>query len=66
MANSIGAPDEDVHSFVNDLERPIGTYPYGRSLYEVMIPGNRHTEPDQPPVVLDTRPCGKPPTRSYQ
>jgi dihydrofolate reductase len=31
------APDEDVHAFVNDLERPIGTYLYGRSLYEVMV-----------------------------
>jgi dihydrofolate reductase len=31
-----GEPDEQVHSFVNDLERPIGTYLYGRRLYEVM------------------------------
>jgi dihydrofolate reductase len=30
------APDEDVHSFVNDLERPVGTYLYGRRMYEVM------------------------------
>jgi dihydrofolate reductase len=30
------APDEEVHSFVNELERPIGTYLYGRRLYEVM------------------------------
>ena len=29
-------PDEEVHSFVNDLERPIGTYLYGRKLYEMM------------------------------
>jgi hypothetical protein len=29
-------PDEEVHSFVNDLERPIGTHLYGRRLYEVM------------------------------
>jgi len=29
-------PDEQVHSFVNDLERGIGTYLYGRRLYEVM------------------------------
>jgi len=29
-------PDEEVHTFVNDLERPIGTYLYGRRLYEVM------------------------------
>jgi dihydrofolate reductase len=30
------APDEQVHLFVNDLERPIGTYLYGRRMYEVM------------------------------
>lgn len=30
------APDPDVHSFVNDLERTIGTYLYGRRMYEVM------------------------------
>ncbi|MGH9081617.1 MAG: dihydrofolate reductase family protein [Acidimicrobiales bacterium] len=32
-----GAPDEEVHSFVNDLERPIGTYLYGRRMYETMV-----------------------------
>ena len=31
------APDEEVHAFVNDLERPIGTYLYGRRMYEVMV-----------------------------
>jgi dihydrofolate reductase len=30
------APDEEVHTFVNDLERPVGTYLYGRRMYEVM------------------------------
>jgi dihydrofolate reductase len=29
-------PDEEVHRFVNDLERPVGTYLYGRRMYEVM------------------------------
>ena len=29
-------PDEDVFAFINDLERPIGTYLYGRRMYEVM------------------------------
>jgi dihydrofolate reductase len=29
-------PDEEVHSFFNDLERPIGTYVYGRRMYETM------------------------------
>jgi dihydrofolate reductase len=30
------APDAEVHAFVNDEERPIGTYLYGRRMYEVM------------------------------
>jgi dihydrofolate reductase len=30
------APDEQVHAYVNDLERPIGTYLYGRRMYETM------------------------------
>lgn len=48
------APDEEVHAFVNDLERPIGTYLYGRRLYEVMVYWETaHTQPDQPPVILD-------------
>ncbi len=29
-------PDEEVRTFVNDLERPIGTYLYGRRTYEVI------------------------------
>jgi dihydrofolate reductase len=29
-------PDEEVHAFVNDLERESGTYLYGRRLYDVM------------------------------
>jgi len=49
------APDEDVHAYVNDLERPIGTYLYGRRMYEVMTYWETaHTVPDQTPsVVLD-------------
>lgn len=31
------APDEEVHAFVNELERPVGTYLYGRRMYETMI-----------------------------
>jgi len=30
------APDEEVHAFVNDLERPVGTYLYGRRMYDTM------------------------------
>ena len=33
---SWGRPDSELHSFVNELERPVGTYLYGRRMYEVM------------------------------
>jgi dihydrofolate reductase len=32
------APDEEVHAFVNELERPLRTYLYGRRMYETMVP----------------------------
>jgi len=48
------APDEEVHAFVNDLERPIGTYLYGRRMYEVMVAWeNAQAFADQSPVVQD-------------
>ncbi len=48
------APDEDVHRFVNDLERPVGTYLYGRRMYEVMVYWETaHTLADQPPFIQD-------------
>jgi dihydrofolate reductase len=31
------APDDEVLSFINDLERPVGTYLYGRRMYETML-----------------------------
>jgi dihydrofolate reductase len=31
------APDEEVHAFANELERPIGTHLYGRRMYETMV-----------------------------
>jgi len=30
------APAEEVHAFINDLDRPLGTYLYGRRMYETM------------------------------
>src|ERR1700719_3599422 len=45
-------PDEEVHAFVNDLERPIGTYLYGRRMYEVM------TSWESAPAVADRSPVG--------
>jgi dihydrofolate reductase len=48
------APDEEVHAFVNDLERPIGTYLYGRRLYDTMVVWETVSSgPDQPPAVRD-------------
>jgi dihydrofolate reductase len=47
-------PDEAVHSFVNELERPVGTYLYGRRMYEVMaFWETAHAIPDQPPYARD-------------
>lgn len=34
---SWAAPDAEVHAYVNELERPIGTYLYGRRMYETML-----------------------------
>ena len=48
------APDEQVHAYVNDLERPTGTYLYGRRMYETMrYWETAHTLPGQRPVSLD-------------
>ncbi len=48
------APDEEVHAFVNDLERPIGTYLYGRRMYETMVFWETaSTEVDEPAVFSD-------------
>ena len=30
-------PDEEVHSYVNELTSSVGTYLYGRRMYEVML-----------------------------
>jgi dihydrofolate reductase len=48
------APDEELHTFVNDLERPVGTYLYGRRMYEVMVYWETaHTLVNQPPFTQD-------------
>jgi dihydrofolate reductase len=49
-----GEPDEEVHAFINDLERPVGTYLYGRRMYEVMVAWETaHTLADQPSFIRD-------------
>src|SRR5271163_889854 len=48
------APDHEVHAFINDLERPIGTYLYGRRMYETMVFWETaSTEADEPAVFRD-------------
>jgi dihydrofolate reductase len=48
------APDDEVHAFVNELERPIGTYLYGRRMYETMLFWETvSAEADEPPVFWD-------------
>ncbi|WP_205472519.1 dihydrofolate reductase family protein [Nocardioides sp. SYSU D00038] len=48
-----GADDQQVHTFVNDLFRPVGTYLYGRCMYETMVYWETaHTVPDQPPHIV--------------
>jgi dihydrofolate reductase len=44
-----GEPDEEVHTFLNDLMRTIGTYLYGRRMYEVMVAWETLELADQPP-----------------
>lgn len=47
------APDEDVHAYVNDLSRPVGTYLYGRRMYDTMKFWETATTDDQPAVFGD-------------
>jgi dihydrofolate reductase len=49
-----GAPeDEAVHSYINELASSVGTYLYGRRMYETMVYWETaHTQPNLPPFVL--------------
>jgi dihydrofolate reductase len=48
------APGEELLAFVNDLERPVGTYLYGRRMYETMLYWDTaHTVPGQPSLVRE-------------
>jgi dihydrofolate reductase len=46
-------PDEEVHTFINDLARPVGTYLYGRRMYEVMVAWETADLADQPSFIRD-------------
>jgi dihydrofolate reductase len=45
------APDAEVHAFVNDLVRPVGTHLYGRRMYEVLVAWETMDDPE--PVIRD-------------
>ena len=48
------APGEEVHGFVNDLERSVGIHLYGRRMYETMVYWETvSTDADQAPVIAD-------------
>jgi dihydrofolate reductase len=47
------ADDEEVHTFIGDTFRDVGTYLYGRRMYETMVFWETaHTEPDAPPHIV--------------
>jgi dihydrofolate reductase len=48
-------PDEEVHTLVNDLARPVGTFLLGRRMYEVLVAWETMDTADQPDVIRDFR-----------
>ena len=48
-----GEPDEEVHEFVNELQRSIGTHLYGRRLYEVLATWETLDTRDQPAYIQE-------------
>jgi dihydrofolate reductase len=48
-----GEPDEEVHEFVNEVQRPLGTHLYGRRLYEVLAAWETLNTRDQPDYIRE-------------
>jgi dihydrofolate reductase len=46
-------PDAEVHAYINDHERGVGTHLYGRRLYEVMSAWQSMPTEDEPPEIAD-------------
>jgi dihydrofolate reductase len=47
------APDEQVHAFINDLERPVGTHLLGRRMYEVLVAWETMPTEGEPAAIKD-------------
>lgn len=47
------APDAELHAFVNDLERDVGTHLYGRRMYETMAVWETMDVSAEPEVMRD-------------
>jgi dihydrofolate reductase len=47
------APDEEVHAFINDLLDPVGTFLFGRKMYETMSVWETWDTSAEPHVVKD-------------
>jgi dihydrofolate reductase len=47
------APDEEVHAFVNELERPVGTHLYGRRMYDILVAWETWPVDDEEAVTRD-------------
>jgi dihydrofolate reductase len=48
-----GAPDEEYFGFINEIERPIGAYLYGRRMYQAMVYWDTARISEQPSWVAD-------------
>ena len=47
------APDEELHTFFNDLARPVGTYLFGRRMYQTMAVWDTLETHGQPPSIAE-------------
>jgi dihydrofolate reductase len=49
-----GVADQEVHDFINEYAKSIGTYLYGRRMYETMVFWETaHANPEHPPFIVD-------------
>ncbi len=50
---SWGDPDEEYFGLINDIQRQVGTYLYGRGMYEAMVYWETAPVSDQPPWIVE-------------